>query len=496
MSLVRKNIIANLIGSGWVALVSIAFIPLYIHFMGVEAYGLVGFYLTLQALFVVLDMGLTATVSRELARLSATNNMQDMRNLVRTLELIYWVIAVSIVVSVTFLAPWITTNWLNSNVLTDETVQLSIVLMGIIIALRMPYGFYSGGLLGLQRHILLNGIKITIETIKAAGAVLVLWLISPSIDAFFLWQLLIGVVGVVLIAVVLWRSLPGFEPPKFTGSLFSNLWRFAVGMSLTGVLSVILVQSDKVVLSKLLPLQEFGYYMLASTVSMGLYVIVGSVFSAIYPRFTQLVSLGDEKSLIHLYHKGSQLIAVLVMPLAAVVCVFSSDLLLIWTQNPNVAEKVAPILSLLIIGTSLNSLMNIPYALQLAYGWTKLVVYMNAIAVIILIPALIVVVDVLGAIGGALIWLCLNAGYLLFGISIMHRRLLTGEMVKWFRYSVFIPVIVTVTSVLLARLLMIDVTDTGLRVVLVGCIYLATLAITALSTPSTRILMLKMGGRA
>lgn len=62
MSLVRKNIIANLTGSGWVALMSFAFVPLYIHFMGIESYGLVGFYLTLQALFAVLDMGLTATV--------------------------------------------------------------------------------------------------------------------------------------------------------------------------------------------------------------------------------------------------------------------------------------------------------------------------------------------------------------------------------------------------------------------------------------------------
>ena len=151
MSLVRKNIIANLIGSGWVALISIAFIPLYIYFMGVESYGLVGFYMTLQALFALLDMGMTATVSRELARLSALHGKeQEMRNLVRTLEAIYWAVALLIMAVVALLSPWIATKWLNANVLSEETIQQAVVLMGIVIALRMPYGFYSGGLLGLQ----------------------------------------------------------------------------------------------------------------------------------------------------------------------------------------------------------------------------------------------------------------------------------------------------------------------------------------------------------
>ena len=46
---------------------SLAFVPLYIKFMGIESYGLVGIFASLLALFGLLDMGLSTTLNRELA---------------------------------------------------------------------------------------------------------------------------------------------------------------------------------------------------------------------------------------------------------------------------------------------------------------------------------------------------------------------------------------------------------------------------------------------
>jgi len=42
------------------------FVLLYIKFLGIKAYGLVGFFATLQRLFIILDMGLSTTLNREL----------------------------------------------------------------------------------------------------------------------------------------------------------------------------------------------------------------------------------------------------------------------------------------------------------------------------------------------------------------------------------------------------------------------------------------------
>src|SRR5207248_46153 len=95
MTSVRKNIIANLVGNGLTAILALVLVPLYIKFLSIEAWGVVGIFISLQSFCVLLDFGLAATLTRELARLSAQKDKaQEMRDLVRTLELIYWAGAV------------------------------------------------------------------------------------------------------------------------------------------------------------------------------------------------------------------------------------------------------------------------------------------------------------------------------------------------------------------------------------------------------------------
>lgn len=61
LPLVRHNIIANYSGRILASLLSLAFVPLYIKLMGVQVYGLLGIFMSLNALLALLDMGLSAT---------------------------------------------------------------------------------------------------------------------------------------------------------------------------------------------------------------------------------------------------------------------------------------------------------------------------------------------------------------------------------------------------------------------------------------------------
>src|SRR5271169_6135506 len=97
----KKNITANFAGTFWQALMGLIFIPLYIKYIGMESYGLIAIFATLQIIFGLLDVGLGNTLTREMARLSVlANKEQETRNLVRTLETLYWGIAVFIGIAV------------------------------------------------------------------------------------------------------------------------------------------------------------------------------------------------------------------------------------------------------------------------------------------------------------------------------------------------------------------------------------------------------------
>jgi O-antigen/teichoic acid export membrane protein len=435
VSLLKRNIIANFAGQGWSALMSLAFVPIYIKFLGIEAYGLIGFFAMLQVSFQVLDLGLSQTMNREMARYSVSlDKKSEMRDFVRTFEFGYWAIGIAIGALVLVASPFIAEHWIKAGSIPVSTVQRTVMIMGFVAAFQWPLSFYEGGLLGLQRQVLLNGLKITMSTLSGGGAVLILLFVSPTITAFFTWQIVVSALNVTLITVLLWRSLPSADrSPRFDLRLLRTIWRFAAGMGGITLSSVVLMQMDKVILSKMLSLEMFGYYTLAGVASSVIPVmIVGPLFNALFPRFTSLAAVKDDSALKLLYHQSSQLAAVLVLPVSAVLAFFSFDIVLLWTGSGETARIAAPILSLLVIGMALNGLMSVPYALQLAYGWTSIGFRITLFLTITLVPAIIFMTIRFGAIGAASVWILLNGIYLSIGLPLTHRRLLQGEMRHWF----------------------------------------------------------------
>ena len=163
---VRRNVMANFIGQGWSALIGIAFIPLYIRLLGIEAYGLVGVFAILQSWLTILDLGLTPTLSREMARFTAHGNDPDaVRDLLRSVELIAGAMFVVVALAIGTLSRWLATEWLHFQALSTDIVVATIALMGLVIGFRLFEGVFRSGLIGLQRQVLLNGISVVAATV-------------------------------------------------------------------------------------------------------------------------------------------------------------------------------------------------------------------------------------------------------------------------------------------------------------------------------------------
>ena len=455
MSGVKLNIAANFVGSAWAALMSFLFIPLYIRFLGIESYGLIGVFMILQTTMTILDLGASTALNRELARLSAQQqNAPKMRDAVRTLEIPYWTLAILAGVILYLMTPFLSTYWLKLNQLPAETATQALRLMSLAVAFQFPSSLYGGGLMGLQLQVHYNTILAFMATFRNIGAVLILWLVSPTIQAFFVWQCTAALLHSLLLGLFLWRGLPkATAHSKFRVLVFAQLWRFSAGVGGISILAMILTQLDKIILSKLLSLDQFGYYILASTVASSLPRIAGPIFNALYPRFSQLVIMGNLQDLTLTYHKASQLMSVLVFPLVMIMSLFSQQILLLWTQDTQIAESTSLLLSLLVIGSALNALMHVPYALQLAYGWTTLALYTNLAAVLALAPMIYAMTSLYGPVGAATVWLFLNTCYIFISLQIMHRRLLPDQKWQWYKIDVGKPLIVAFLVAIIGKTL-------------------------------------------
>ncbi len=182
----KKNVVSNYLGQSWSALLGLVFVPLYIQFLGMEAYGLIGLFAVMQAWLSLLDMGITPTLNREMARYtSGARSPQSIRDLLRSLEIPCFSIAAIISVGVWASSDFLANDWLKAEKLPTEVIAHALSVMAVVVALRFVEGIYRGSLFGLQRQVWFNSANAVLATVRHGGAIAVLAWISPTIEGCF-----------------------------------------------------------------------------------------------------------------------------------------------------------------------------------------------------------------------------------------------------------------------------------------------------------------------
>ena len=137
---VARNILANYSTSVSAILLSILFTPLYIRFLGIEAFGIIAFINSLLIFISFLDMGIGSSINREMAKhFKDKTQAEYIFKLTYSLQLIY--ISIGILAALFFigLSPLLATSWFNAKNTDIATVKYAFVILSITIACRWPY---------------------------------------------------------------------------------------------------------------------------------------------------------------------------------------------------------------------------------------------------------------------------------------------------------------------------------------------------------------------
>ncbi len=461
--------------------VGILILPLYIKYMGAEAYGLVGFFTMLQAWFGLLDMGLTPTIGRETARYQG-GSMPPLayRQLFRALSLIFITVALVGGSGLLLLAEEIAEQWLKVESLEMSSVVIAVQIMAVSVALRWMCGLYRGVITGSERLIWLGGFNAFIATVRFVAVFGSMWMFGYTPLVFFTHQLIVALVE---LAGLFWmgrrllppkRSLSGqvgwsFRPVR-------PVLKFALTIAFTSSIWVLVTQTDKLILSGILPLGEYGYFTLAVLVASGIMVISGPISSAIMPRMARLNAEGLNGEMIQVYRNATKLVTVICGSAAITIAFTAEKLLFAWTGDSNLAQQAAPILRLYAIGNGFLALVAFPYYLQYALGNLRYHLIGNVVIVCLLVPSIIYAARIYGGIGAGWVWLGLNAGLMLFWVGFVHGKLAPGLHLPWLLNDIakiVLPVLFVLWGVSLFSL------PEGGRIVEISVV--AALGVTALS---------------
>ena len=441
------NVVANVIGVGWNGLLTIVATPWYISLLGMEGYGLVGFWLVLQAVLSLLDLGLGATALREFAASEGQRKGAGRRlDLLLTLEYIYWPTAAILAVGLFAGGGWIAQHWLNITSFSDTSVTRSVQLMAIAIGAQFPNALYFSGLAGLQRQRTLNVLQIIGNTLRhGAGVAILYWRPDPAL--FFLVQAVVVMLQTLATRAALWRLIRdrSCDPPRFQWGLVRSVWRFSAGMASTTIAGVLLANTDRLALSKLMPASELGKYALAWTAAGLLQLGIQPFYRAYFPRFAELFGAGDVEGLRREYYQGCRIVAVLIISFAAIGWVFAPEVFRVWMGSAD--ETVVQVFRWLLLGVGASGLMWLPAAFQQAHGWTRLHAAMMLGALAIGVPSLWWTIGIWGAAGATAVWVLHGVSDATIGLWLMHKRLLRGELASWYRAVILPPALLALPLV-------------------------------------------------
>lgn len=446
MSITKNNITANFAGRVVTILTSLLVVPLYIKYLGIEAYGVIGFFVTVQTILNLLDFGIGATVNRQMATLSVNSGRdKELLDTKKTFEYLYWGISLVALLIIIAASGYISSHWLNRTELEHHTVHRAIIMMGVGFFFQFPWNLYNSALLGLQKQVTPNFIAAGMALVKAVGSVLVLKYVSASLSAFLLFQAACTFLQTLAAAFYLRYVLRTKDVKgQFSKIILVNNWRYTAGLFLTSILIVLLTQIDKVLLSRMVPLDIFGYYVLAGTVAANVQALILPVSTTYFPQFSQLTTTGNYDLLKQKFHQSSRLIALCVIPIGVVMFFLSKQVLFVWTGNEILSRNVYVLLSILICGMTFNTLMTIPYVLSLAVGWVRYGFHISIIALLFLIPFIFFATKTYGVTGGAAAWALLNLGYLVFAMQYFFSRQLSSEKLSWYWNTVLLPLFIAI----------------------------------------------------
>lgn len=465
-------------------------VPLYVRYMGIEAYGLVGFYAMLQGWFMLLDMGLTPAVSREAARFSGgATDALELRRLVRSLEGVFAVVGIIALLWMIAGADFVARNWLKVESLELSEVRNAIALMAIIVVFRWVGGLYRGLINGFEHIVWLSGFNAIIATLRFVLVVAYLIRFGATPTHFFMYQVVIAVAELSILVGKTYRLLPPVDVAgwlRWELSPLKKILVFAASAAFTSTVWVLVMQADKLMLSGLIPLGQYAVYTMGVLMAGGITMLSGPVTGAVLPRLVRLNADGDEVGLLRLYRASTQLIVVVAFPVVLILAFFPFQVLLLWTGQKEVSDSAAHILSLYAIGNGILSVAGVPYLLQVARGNLNLHVKSNLIFVCLYLPMLYFAVIEYSMAGAGYAWILSNLLPFLFWLPVVHRKFLPGVHLRWLLEDILLITLLPLAIATLASRYLDLGTEKWAIVLMLAALYVVLLASAIFSSSALR----------
>jgi O-antigen/teichoic acid export membrane protein len=364
------NILANGLARVSSVVLSFLLVPLFVKYLGYEAYGLIGFYTFVFGLVALLEMGFPLSLNRAIARFTGgEKSAREISSLIRAFEISFFIICLVVTVLGLVGGSFIAESWLNANSLDQDVLEKSVYLIFILIGIRFPVGLYLAVLAGLQKQVKMNLWIMIFTLLRLGSAALAIIFWRPDILLFFQVQIFVSIIEVTTIRYSAWASHIDFNPrEKFKFSDVKEELMFGMRIGGLSLMAVLIGQADKALASGMFELHEFGLYSIAVLFGLGITTIGYPIASAAFPHFAK-AGYETQKQSIDFTYVTYCLISITVISAVAIAAfVHAEGLLLFYLGVEELPSDLLVITKVILIGGLFGGLIPIPYSFLTASG--------------------------------------------------------------------------------------------------------------------------------
>jgi len=434
----RDNLSANLLGTGLSSAVALVSAPLIFRALGADAYGLVGVYLLLQGLMPLFDLGITPGLARAVAWHNGVGEGGQVRALVRLAQRPMLVFALVFLVGLLAASGPLSREWLSSSALTPATVRLTLVLMGSALAVRMVAGLQKAALMAVEHQVQANIVQSACVVLRTLGALAFAVATGTGVIGFFAVQLPVSLLEWAAYRHFLRAVLPDSETQVAAAELRQHI-RFALGVAGLAAAWLLTSQADKLALSRVLGLADYGGYSLGVHIASAVAVATGPIQAAVLPRMTRLFAARDEGQARALYGMATGM-TLAVSAALTVGILLAGSAVIAWIR-PATSLTVPPmrIAGWYALGNCAVAIVGLSYQLQNARGTLRLHAMGTAVQAVVQIPVLVWIAVVAGPLPTAVAFAVINWVFLAAWMPLVHARFLQGGHWQWLRHDLLPP---------------------------------------------------------
>lgn len=407
------NTVSNYIGVIWMGFGILLLYPIYIKILGEEQWGLVSACISIQAMLMILDVGFSQIMPRDIAQ---AHSKLDVNNIYQSYFLYYFTISILGGSLIFIFSNWLSENWFNAESYISE-LKMIIKIASLQFIFQFLNSVNSGFWNGIQNQKITNISQVSFFTLKHISSLLLL-MIYPSAIIYIICFTSITIIefftNFTYIKIknklkVTLNKVIALE----TWNIVKNNSSFSLGV----ILGVCVSQLDKILFSQQLSIKEYGIYVVVAQLGLAFLQLQYPVMKAIIPA----VSARGKDSLFNIISpKYIMLLAIFTLSPALFTSIYSYEILLLWTGNEYIAHIGHLALSLICLSVILNLPYGFIYANLLRKRKGFVILIVNFTSILIMLSYYFCYSNKENLMTGGVLWLIYAFTSLIIGCSSLY----------------------------------------------------------------------------